>query len=428
MELREYLAILRKYWVSIIAVTIAGLAAGTAASFVQTTPARAQSAVFISVRDGATAREVLGGAAFVTAQVQSYLAVATSPLVLQPVIDQLGLSTTPTDLARDSLEVEVPTYSTIVQISATQKDAALAAGVAQGVAEQLVQAVKTLSPRDADGEPTVVATVTTPAQVVTPEGRGFSMSMARLGLLVGLILGLAQALVRLLLDRSISNAKQAVRAAGHPVLAEIPSAADPRSAEQLDPYRRLRTNLDAALPGQLRRDRSLVVTSAARGEGKTVTALNLATVYATAGQSVLLVDANLHRPRVADELGLDRTGGLTSVLSGEGSLEDAVLPTGNGNLHVLAAGTPTSASADLLSSPGMARLLEAAVHKYDRVVVDTPALAETSEAAAIATLTDRVLLVVASGKATIDSVGDASAILRRAGVDTLGVVLNRGGS
>ena len=428
MELREYLAVLQKYWKSIVALAIAGLALGALSSFLGPTPVQtARSAVFISVRSGETAREVVGGAVYASGQVLSYMSVAQTPMVLQPVIDRLGLDVTPSELVDTDLTVTNPPGTLIIEISVDQGEAARAASVAQGIAEQLVLAVKELSPRDPGGDQSVVATIVAPAEVITPDDNGgLSTGGARLGLIVGLVLGLGQALVRFLLDRSIATGRQATRATGQPVLAVVPLlAAAEGGDDQLEPYRRLRTNLKAILSSDPAQSGSLVVTSPATGDGKTTTAVNLAKAFADAGDSVLLIDANLRRPQVAQRLGLEQAPGLTSVLTGTTKLAEAVQGVGTGKLRVLTAGAVAGDSADLLTSTDMARLLDEATREYDYVVVDAPGVVEASEATALATLVTGALLVTDTKTTTIDDLHAASEILGQAKATTLGVVLNR---
>lgn len=197
MNLTDYLGLLRRFWISITVTTAAGLLLGLGVALVTPPTFTGQSAVFVSVRDGETAREVLGGASYATSQVRSYTAVALSPLVLQPVIDELKLTRSPELLIKDEIvTASVVSSTSIIALTADDPSPTFAADIAQAMAEELVVAVERLSPADPSGGRTVTATIITPAAVPIEASQPQLVQYAIVGLLVGVGLGLTQALLR----------------------------------------------------------------------------------------------------------------------------------------------------------------------------------------------------------------------------------------
>jgi capsular polysaccharide biosynthesis protein len=205
MNFRDYLSIVRDYWKSILAVTIAGVVAavgvlwlsGQSASYV------ARASVFLSVARGSTATEVVGGADYANSQASAFASMAEMQVVLAPVIEKLGLPITPQDL-----EPSLKTWNDgpIVQIQVSYADEKLSAGIAQAIAEQTVKAVEQLSPVDDAGHPVLVAEVVSPAGApVIGENRLSTKSALALGLLGGLVVGLTQAALRKVLALSTAG-------------------------------------------------------------------------------------------------------------------------------------------------------------------------------------------------------------------------------
>lgn len=204
---------------------------------------------------------------------------------------------------------------------------------------------------------------------------------------------------------------------------ELVASLHPRAAIT-EAYRRLRTNLDFAAVDTP--NRSLLVTSARAGEGKTVTASNIAIVYAQSGRRVLLVDADLRLPRVHLAFGLVNKVGLTSVLVADRTIIDGFAhATATPNLSVVPSGPLPPNPAELLGSHRMRSFLEAALSAYDLVVLDSPPLQGFADAAVLSSMMDGTLLVVDASRSRRRAVKQAGETLARAGANVVGVVLNR---
>ncbi len=281
-----------------------------------------------------------------------------------------------------------------------------------------------------------------------------------LGLVCGVMLGLAFAFGLETLDRSLRTPEQVAEYLRLPVLGVIPAtqkaakslsgpAPSPASmaaswgkgrpgskpdlpAIELLPhevarsavseaYRAFRTSLLLSSADLLR---SFVVTSAVPLEGKTTTATNLAVVLSQLGKSVLLVDADLHRSRLHEVFQVSNAEGLVSVLAGRVDAVHAVQKTAVPGLSLLPAGPPSPNPSGLLASDKMRRFLDGAVARYDYVVLDAPPVLAVADAIVLGYLTNGVILTVRGGQTPREQVLHALTELRNSNVKVLGVLIN----
>lgn len=195
----------------------------------------------------------------------------------------------------------------------------------------------------------------------------------------------------------------------------------PRSSVA-EAYRALRAALLVSRAGGLR---SIVVTSSGPGEGKTTTAINLGVVMAQLGKKVLLIDADLHKPRVHEVLKISNRVGLVSVLAESAELSKAILPSSVPNLFITPAGPSSPNPSGLLASEAMEKLLQQSLASFDCVVIDSPPVQLVADALILGTQTDGVVLTVRAGKTPREQVAKTRDLLHRAQVRILGVLLNR---
>ncbi len=252
---------------------------------------------------------------------------------------------------------------------------------------------------------------------------------------IGLLLGILGAFVLEYLDNTVKTSKEVEKLLGLPVLGLIPwmeegdrdtqplvAHFDPKSPVA-EAYRTLRSNIKFASLGQPLK--TLLVTSTVAKEGKTSTATNLAITVAQSGQRVLLIDADLRNPRLNRVFKVKREPGLSDVLIGRASLEDAVYEVSDvPNLYLLPCGPIPPNPAELLSSQSLQNLLETLKQEYDLVVFDSDPLLPVSDSVELGKLVDGVVLVVRAGVTERDFLEEVKRIIETARLRVLGVVLN----
>lgn len=192
-------------------------------------------------------------------------------------------------------------------------------------------------------------------------------------------------------------------------------------------YRQLRTSVLLSTAGHP--PKSLLVTSSFPSEGKTTTAINIALTLSHTGARVLIIDADMRRPRLHSVFGLNNNNGLSTLLSSE-LTEETVLSVISqseeaGSLNMLTAGRVPPNPAELLGSEQMRRLLALLETHFDHVIIDSPPIASFTDGVLIASIVDGVLLVVHSGKSARGVAKRSRQILSDVGAKVIGVVLNR---
>ncbi len=405
MELRDYLRILRRNWVLLVVLTLAGIAGGATFSLLQTPQYEATTKVFVSASSADSVADLNAGASYTQQIVRSYAEVVTTGLVLDPVISELGLDETTSELAR-RVTASATLNTVIVDITVTDDDPERAAAIANSIAENLIGAVPELSPANAAGVVPVKVTVTQTAQVPdAPVSPRTSLNIA-LGALIGLALAIGIAVLRGVLDQRIRGQRDVELVTDRPILGAI--AYDPKAKERplivhADPlspraesFRALRTNLQFVDMGSDRR--SFVITSSVESEGKSTTTANLAIALRDSGLNICVVEGDLRRPKLVDYLGLEGAVGLTDVLIGRTSLSDALQRWGRNNMFVLPAGQIPPNPSELLGSAAMAKLLRDLEAEFHIVLVDAPPLLPVTDGAILAKQTSGAIVVTAAGR------------------------------
>jgi capsular exopolysaccharide synthesis family protein len=187
-------------------------------------------------------------------------------------------------------------------------------------------------------------------------------------------------------------------------------------------YRTLRTNLQFSMIDQ--ELKTLMVTSAGPGEGKSTTAANLAVTYAQSGQRVLIVDCDLRKPTVHHTFFVSNRWGLSSLIASQCELKDVCHPTDVENLYIIPSGPIPPNPSEMLMSKKMSVLITEMREHFDMIILDTPPALAVTDAQIIATKVDGCLLVVDSGKVKRDVILKAKSNLDHVNARILGVVLN----
>jgi polysaccharide biosynthesis transport protein len=430
VELRDYLRVLRHSWILVLAITVIAVVAATGYSLLITPQYEATTKVFVSTQTATSVSDLTQGNNFTQQVVQSYSDIVTTPIVLDPVIARLGLTVSP-ELLAERITASAALNTVVIEISATDASPELAAGIANAVARSFTEVVGTLTPATSSGITPVKVTIVQEASVpLSPSSPNIPRNVA-LGLLAGLVLGAATAVLRYVIDTRIRGVHDVEAISPAPILGGIAFDAnavkrplivqdDPRSP-RAESFRSLRTNLQFLEYGD--RAHSFVFTSAIEGEGKTTTVANLAIALADNGVKVVVVDADLRQPRLAATLGLEGAVGLTDVLIGSVTLVEALQEWGSGSLKVLPAGKVPPNPSELLSSQSMTDILKKLTSWHDIVLIDSPPLLPVSDAAILSKRTGGAILVAAAGKTRRNQLKGALNVLDSVGAEVLGIVL-----
>ena len=247
------------------------------------------------------------------------------------------------------------------------------------------------------------------------------------GAVIGLLAGIVLAFVGNYFDTSIKTLEDAERSLGLPVLGVIPQDAgllilQGGDSPDAEAYRILRTNIE--LKKDLFKASTIAVVSANAGEGKTTTLSNLAFVFAQAGYSTLMVDADLRRPRLARYAELKSKVGLSSYLSEGLELKDVVFQTGHENLYMLPSGPIPTDPSGLIGSHRMQGLLNEVSRRFDIVLIDSPPVLGVSDASLLVSRADATLLVLQPRKMPIKALMRTKTLVQNAGGQIMGLVMN----
>jgi succinoglycan biosynthesis transport protein ExoP len=258
---------------------------------------------------------------------------------------------------------------------------------------------------------------------------------AALAVLLGLLGGIVLAFGAEYLDTSINSQEQIEEKLGLSFLGIVPSIPPNKDGTPQDLIvhsqsksaiaeclRAIRTNLLFMSPEKPLR--TILVTSSGPQEGKTTTATSLAVTMTSSGNRVLLVDADMRRPRIHRIFGVPNEAGLSSLILGEGNLADLVRPTDIPNLFVLPCGPVPPNPAELLHTASFRRLLADMSKEYDRVILDSPPVGVVADAVVLATQVDGCLMVLKAGRTSRDVGRQAVKQLRDVNAPLFGAVLN----
>ncbi len=313
----------------------------------------------------------------------------------------------------------------------------------EGLLEKLKEAGVTAGLRSNNIRPVDEARVpTAPAEPDVPRNLAFALAL-------GITTGIGLAFLLEGIDNTVRTPEQAQTISALPSLGMIPLGsklgpeasggqrlmlASSKEAVELvaqvrpqsqmaESYRALRTCLLLTSVGAP--PKVILITSALPQEGKTTTSINTAIVLAQKGTRVLLIDADLRRPSIHRTFGMGPKVGLSNVLTGSATLQQAIvrsplLPT----LSVLPAGTPPPNPAELLASPNMKDVLAELREQYDHIVLDTPPTLSVTDAVVASTRADAVVLVIRSGQTTRQALRRARDILLQVNAHVSGVLLN----
>ena len=187
-------------------------------------------------------------------------------------------------------------------------------------------------------------------------------------------------------------------------------------------YRKLRTNIELSNFNQ--EIKTIALTSTMAMEGKTVTSINLATVYAQSGMKTLLIDMDLRKPKIHRGFKMINQIGLSDMITHKLDIEHAVQII-NPHLDILTSGTKLPYPAEFLMSDALKELMKSLKTKYDRIIIDTPPMTAVTDASIISSLVDGIIIVIASREAKTDVASRVIKDLKDNGANIIGSVMTR---
>ncbi len=354
--------------------------------------------------------------------VDSYIVILNTRTSLNDVIDYAGVDYTYKEL-RDMISAVSVNETEIFEVVVTGPD--------PYEAERIANAIAYILPKRIDSiiEGTSAKIVDTAIVAASPSSPSYTTNTI-VGFLLGLVLTVAVIVLQEIFDITIRTEEDVAQTCTHPVLSEVPDMGAPSrggyyygygnkkkgkkrtaaghgnvpavvgeniSFVASEAYKLLRTKLQFSFADDSN-SRVIGISSALSGEGKSLSAVNLAYSLSQLDKKVLLIDCDMRRPTLAEKLKINKQPGLSGYLAGQQNLEDLIQSSGASNggasFDVIAAGQNPPNPIELLSSVRMTKFLVLMRQKYDYIILDLPPVGEVSDAMAVAKETDGILLVV----------------------------------
>jgi capsular exopolysaccharide synthesis family protein len=425
MALQVYLRAIVSGWWIILITLIVGLGLATAYNSISK-PVYSSSVKFFVSTQSEEGETPLQADEFAQRRINSYVQLMTSETMINTVKQSSGV-----DLSIPQLTSMISAYSdpeTVllgVEVRDTDKDRSFA--IAKAVAEDFGALVAELDNRgNADASNVKLNVVSGPTLNAAPISPRTTLNLA-LGGIVGLALGLAIAILRKTAKKTVGTDSELGEVLGLPSVGFIPrlrlSHRDEARSALTIATERLVTNLALdTLPAP--ETRVIQVTSASRGDGRTLVASSLASTLAGLDRRVVLVEADLRTPSLERAFQTAGEPGLADVLGGQALASEVIQETSIPLLSLITAGTDRGKPSELLTSRRFAELIDELSSDFDAVVIDTPPLLPQIDSAVIAKKAHGVVLVVSRDRTTKQQLRDAAAALAPRSSRVLGTVLN----
>jgi receptor protein-tyrosine kinase len=420
----------------VICPLVAALAAGIV-SFLLPPVYEAHVSLYVRLSQPLTSSDPTAAALTSDQILRTYASLVTERPLLDSVISQLGLTISSQELAKE-IKVTPVANTTKLDVSVSDTNPAIARDVANRLVADLITQVKQIQqaesqvPNARSGDNLVVVSpAILPDKPVSPN-KTLNIAIA---FAAGLLLALGIAFLLDYLDQSIKSDEELTERLGLITIGHIPFvppdkgkraelvAVDSRSPSA-EAYKSLRTSLlFSTLDQELK---SVVITSAGPGEGKSRTAANLAVVLAGAGHKTLLIDADFRRPSQHKIFGRIRNVGLTNLILQDVTEDEAIIAVDQvPNLWLATSGPTPPNPSELLGSARIRELMARLRGAFTYVIIDTPTVNAVTDAAILASVANGTILVVEQGRTSFSALGHARQLLDRVGARTIGVVMNK---
>jgi capsular exopolysaccharide synthesis family protein len=430
VNLQDLVRLVRNRWLTILVTALIIVLAALAYSVAQTPLYQASTRLFVATTSGSSGSDLYQGNLYSQGRVLSYTQLVMGENLAQRTIDRLGL-----DISAQELKAKVTAKSkpstVLVDVSVLDASPVQARDIANALSDEFVLMVRELETptRGAKPEARVVVEqrASIPAKPVVPK----TFRNLALGIIVGILSGFGIALLRDQLDNTVKTQETLEELTGTGAVGYIPFdknlgsepaiSFDNDNSATAEAFRKLRTNLQFLTVDHP--PRVLVVTSSSPSEGKSTTSINIALALAEAERTVVLVDGDLRRPRLAKYLDVLGSVGVSTVLSGGAALDEVLQQTKFPRLTVLAAGPTPPNPSELLGSLAAEKMLAELRSRFDYVIIDSAPLLAVTDGAILSAKSDGALVVVKAGKTRRDQLSHAIGMLNDVGATLLGAVL-----
>lgn len=429
-NLQDYLKLLRSRWVTVLVSIVVATLAAIAYTLFTTPLYQASTRLFISTTAGSSLAETYQGNRFSQERVISYAELLMGETVAQRTIDKLGLDMDAAEL-QANVKASAKRDTVLINVRVNDPSPVRARDIANTLSDEFVAMVRELeTPENGavpDSRVVVEQRASIPVEPVVPKtSRNIAM-----GLGIGVVLGLALAVVRDVLDSTVKDRASVEEITDSGIIGSIPLDKERRKEPAIlfdtdnspiaEAFRKARTNLQFLAVDNP--PRVIVLTSSMPSEGKSTTAINLALALAEADHRVALVDGDLRKPMVHNYLDVVGTVGLSTVLSGQIPLQEALQKTRFPGLTVLTSGAIPPNPSELLGSQSARKILQELRNEFDFVIVDSTPLLAVTDAAILAAGADGVLLIARYGQTKREQLTHAVNSLRDVDAKLLGAVL-----
>ncbi len=429
MNLQDYLKVLRTRWVTVLVTMLVTVLAAIVTTLLTTPLYKASTRLFVSTSAGSSLSDIYQGNRFYQERVKSYTELLTGETLAQRTVDKLGLDISAKELA-GKVRASAKLDTVLIDVDVLDTSPVRARDIANTLSDEFVVMVRELETPNqggkADARVVVEQRASVPDHPVVPR----TARNIGIGLALGLLLGMGLAVLRNILDNTVNSQETLEQVTEVGLVGSIPLDKVRRREPAIrfesdnsgiaEAFRKLRTNLQFLAVDNP--PRLIVVASPMPGEGKSTTAINIALALAEAQHNVVLVDGDMRRPMLDKYLDVVGSVGLSTVLSGGISINDALQKTRFDRLSVLTSGPIPPNPSELLGSLAAQKLLGELRSQFDYVIVDSSPLLAVTDAAVLAATADGVMIMARFGDTRRDQLAHAVRSLRDVGAPLLGAV------
>jgi capsular exopolysaccharide synthesis family protein len=429
LSLQDFAKLLRARWLTVCATIVVATLGAVAVTLLTTPLYQASTRLFVSTAAGSSLSETYQGNRLSQERVVSYTELLMGTTLAQRTIAKLGLDMRAEEL-RDNVKASAKSETVLIDVAVLDESPVRARDIANALSDEFVAMVRELETPEGGARPDARVVVEQRASIPDHPVVPKTTRNIAVGLALGLVLGIGQAVLRDMLDNTVKDGKALEEITGVGLVGNIPLDKERRdepaisfdrdNSPMAEALRKLRTNLQFLAVDDP--PRVIVITSSVPSEGKSTTAINLALALAEAEHNVVLVDGDMRRPALDKYLGLVGSVGFSTVLSGGASLSEVLQETKFPRLSVLTSGPVPPNPSELLGSMAAQKAIGELRAQFDYVIVDSSPLVAVTDAAILAANSDGVLIVARFAQTKREQLAHAVGNLNAVGATLLGTV------